>query len=224
MSTRYNHLRPLAFSMNQEVVGTKEDFTAYSFWTLNFPEELKLTLLKAIANSSNRSTDKIHLPIRVLNSAVRMLIPNLISIESYAGRIGVQPWLYGFISNDRECPASAEAMALLVRSWIRTSRSLTILPAIRQTLAQQVSANMFTWNLAIMNLTRWRCANNNTALPYEKDPSHNGFILWPDLIAAKLTQAELPWGTALSPIQTCTTQSWSTWSRIDLLASIGRKR
>ena len=194
MSTRYNHLRPLAFSMNQEVVGTKKEFTAYPFWTLNFPEELKLILLKAITKSSNRPTDKIHLPIRVLNSAVRMLIPNLISIESYAGRIGVQPWLYGFISTDKESPASAEAMALLVRSWIRTSLPPTILPAVRQTLAQQVSANMFTWNFEIMNLARWRCADNNTALPYEKGTSHNGFILWPDLIAAKLAQAEFPWG------------------------------
>ena len=128
-------------------MGTKKEFTAYPFWTLNFPEELKLILLKAITKSSNRPTDKIHLPIRVLNSAVRMLIPNLISIESYAGRIGVQPWLYGFISTDKEFPASAEAMALLVRSWIRTSLPPTILPAVRQTLAQQVSANMFTWNL-----------------------------------------------------------------------------
>jgi hypothetical protein len=50
--------------MNQEVVSAKKEFTAYSFWTLNFPEELKQTLLKTIAKGSSRPTDKVHLPIR----------------------------------------------------------------------------------------------------------------------------------------------------------------
>lgn len=190
----YNQLRPLAFFMDQEAVAGKREFTEHPFWTLAFPEDLKMALLKAIAKASNRPVDKVHLPVRVLNSAARMLIPNLISIEPYADRIGIQPWLYGFVGPEKEYPASTEAMLLLMRSWIRTALPSNIPLATRQALAQQLTADMLIWKREVMDLTHWKCAANNTAIPYERGTSRNGFVLWPDLIAARLSLAELTWG------------------------------
>lgn len=195
----YNQLRPLAFRMDQEAVAGKAELTAYPYWTLGLPEEIKQELLKLIAKAGNRSIDKVHLPVHVLNNAARMLIPNLIAIEQYAGRVNTQPWLYGFVSPEIEYPASSEAVALLVRSWIRTVLSDKIPATTLRTVAQQLTANMFTWKRETMDLTHWKYtggdhANDGTAIPYEKGTSRNGFILWPDLIASKLSQTHLSWG------------------------------
>ncbi len=197
---KYNQLRPLAFQMNQEAVADKPEFTAYPFWTLGLPESLKQELLKVIAKAANRPVDKVHLPVRVLNSAARMLIPNLIAIEQYAGRINTQPWLYGFVSPDAGYPASSEAVAFLVRSWIRTALPPNLPSATLRTVAQQFTADMLQWKREMMDLTQWTCAGNGyhpddgTAIPYEKGTSRNGFVLWPDLIAARLSHTRLHWG------------------------------
>jgi len=197
---RYNQLRPLAFRMNREAVADKSEFTAYPFWTLGLPETFKQELLKIIAKAAHRPVDKVHLPVRVLNSAARMLIPNLIAIEQYAGRINTQPWLYGFASPDAGYPASSEAVAFLVRSWIRTALLPDIPPATLRTVTQQITADMLQWKREAMDLTHWTCAGNGyhtddgTAIPYEKGTSRNGFVLWPDLIAARLSHTTLHWG------------------------------
>ncbi len=193
MPDKYNQLRPLAFYLNQEAVTTMPGFTAYPFWTLDLPEELKQTWLRAIARGSNRPIEKIHLPVRVLNSAARMLIPNLISIGQYAGRIDAQPWLYGFVGPGEEYPATVGAITELIRAWIWASFPDGVSQATRKTLVQQVTSSMFTWKRDTMDLTYWQCADNGTALPYEKGTNRNGFVLWPDLIAAKLSQAIIPW-------------------------------
>lgn len=197
---KYNQLRPLAFCMNREVAADKPEFTAYPFWTLSLPESLKQDLLKSIARATNRPVDKVHLPVRVLNSAARMLIPNLIAIEQYAGRINTEPWLYGFAGMGTSYPASSNAVALLLGSWIRTALPPIIPPATLQALAQQLTPDMLQWKREAMDLTRWAYAGNGhhpedgTAVPYEKGTSHNGFVLWPDLIAARLSQSTLHWG------------------------------
>lgn len=197
---KYNQLRPLAFHMDREVVGDKQEFTAYPFWTLDLPESLKQELLKIIAKAANRPIDKVHLPVRVLNSAARMLIPNLIAIEQYAGRINTRPWLYGFVSPDVGYPASSEAVTFLVQSWIRTALPPNIPPTTLRTVTQQITADMLQWKRETMDLTHWTCAGNGyhsddgTAVPYEKGTSRNGFVLWPDLIAARLSHTTLHWG------------------------------
>jgi len=194
MPTEYNQLRPLAFHLDQGAVATRKEFHAYPFWTLDLPEELKQVLLRSIAKANNRSIEKVSLPMHVLNSAARMLIPGLLAIEKYAGRMDTQPWLYGSASPGEMYPASAEAILLLVRSWIRTALPATVPQETRQALAQQVTTNMFAWQRETMDIAHWQCAPNGTASPYEKGTARNGFVLWPDLIAAKFAQTQIPWG------------------------------
>jgi hypothetical protein len=194
MPSEYNQLRPLAFQLDQEVVAPRKEFHEYPFWTLDLPEELKRSLLTAIAKSTNRPMEKVSLPMHVLNSAARMLIPGLLSIERYAGRVDTQPWLYGSAYSGEMLPTSAEAILLLVRSWIRTSFPGTVPQPTRHALAQQVSTDAFTWRRETMDIASWKCAVNGTALPYEKGTVRNGFVLWPDLIAARFAQAQIPWG------------------------------
>jgi hypothetical protein len=186
--------------MSLEASTQKTDFTVHPFWTLDLPNVLKQDLLKAIAKATNRPVEKVHLPVRALNSAARMLIPNLIAIEQYAGRINSQPWLYGTANRDTGYPASPDAVALLVRSWICTALPSSIPPAMLRALAQQLTADMLQWRRETMDLTHWVLAGNahhagmGTAIPYEKGTSHNGFVLWPDLIAARLSHETLHWG------------------------------
>lgn len=190
---KYNQLRPLAFSMNLEAVVSQPEFTAYPFWTLGLPGDLKQDLLKALAKATNRPLAKVHLPVQILNSAARMLIPNLIAIEQYAGRTNTHSWLYGFIGPDGEQPASPDAILLLVQAWIQTAFP-KIQPATLRSIVQQLTARSFQWKRETMDLTHWNYAKNGTATPYEKNSNRSGFMLWPDLIAARLAQAELEWG------------------------------
>ena len=115
----YYELRPLAFRLAPEAITSGSDLTAYPFWVLSFPEDLKKSLRQAIAKASNRPENKVYLPIQALNKAARMLIPDLLSIVRNAGQANVQPWLYGhFDEDDLREPASSDAMKLIVRSWI----------------------------------------------------------------------------------------------------------
>jgi hypothetical protein len=114
--------------------------------------------------------------------------------------MNTQPWLYGFASPDSGFPASSEAVAFLLGSWIRTALQHTIPPATLRSVTQQITADMLKWKRETVDLTRWKYASNGyypgdgTAIPYEKGTSHNGFVLWPDLIATRLSHATLHWG------------------------------
>ena len=137
----------------------KPEFTAYPFWTLSLPESLKQDLLKSIAKATNRSIDKVHLPVRVLNSAARMLIPNLIAIEQYAGRINTEPWLYGFVGMGTSYPASS-MQSLFLSVLDKNNATAYYSTRHLRALAQQLTPDMLQWKRETMDLTRWTYAGN----------------------------------------------------------------
>ncbi|HVB22600.1 MAG TPA: DUF3962 domain-containing protein [Ktedonobacteraceae bacterium] len=191
----FHELRPLAFRMTPEAIAENQEFSAYPFWILNLPESLKISLRQAIARASNRPEEKVNIPIRALNKAARMLIPDLISIGSRVGQAKIQPWLYGYFDQEtlRE-PASSEAIKQIVRSWIRTSLPKNIPPTTRSSLIQQATNDILRWDRKTINLTDWKLADNGTAKPYIENTPFNSFVLLPDLIAARLSKAEIIWG------------------------------
>lgn len=190
----YNQLRSLAFRLDTGVIANSHVLSAHPFWVLDLPEELKSSIRQALAKASNRPEDQVYLPIRVLNQAARMLIPDILSISRNAGQAGIQPWLYASVveENDRG-PASSEAMKQIVRSWIRTLQKVP--SDTRNTLVQQVTANTMVWRREVIDLTRWDLAKNETAKPYVEHTVMNDFVVLPDIIAARLSKESIRWGT-----------------------------
>jgi hypothetical protein len=183
----FNELRTLAFRIAPEV---KE--LPHHFVTLGIPEELKYLMRKELAAALNREPDKTRPRISVLNKAVRMLVPDIISITRNADVASVQPWLYGH----GQGPASPSAMQQIMRAWIATSFPPQMSEAARYALARKVTADSLVWQKRIVDLARWDTAANGTAAQ-PKIGEADRFVLLPDLMAARLCQPgiELNWGT-----------------------------
>jgi|GEM_PF-1178597 len=183
----FNELRPLAFRIAPDV---KE--LPHHFVTLGIPEDLKRLMRKELAAALNREPDKTRPRVSVLNKAVRMLVPDLISITRNADEASVQPWLYGYGQE----PASSLAMQQIMRSWIYTSFPAQMPEATKYTLASKITADSLVWRQRVVDLARWEMAENGTAMQ-SKTEGVDRFVLLPDLLAARLCQPsiELNWGT-----------------------------
>ncbi len=183
----FNELRPLVF----RVTSTTEALP-HTFVTLNLPAEMKSATRDAIASATNRDPRKVRLPIRVLNRAVRMLVPDLISIVRDADKEEKQTWLYGYGS----VPASPFAMQQILRSWIWTALDKRVSVAIKQEIRQRISPDTLKWQPETVDLAHWKKADNETAIPYTKDGPQNSFVLLPDFLAARLSAPNVvfEWG------------------------------
>jgi pPIWI_RE module N-terminal domain/RNaseH domain of pPIWI_RE/MID domain of pPIWI_RE len=182
----FNELRTLAFRIAPDV-----KMLPHHFVTLGIPEDLKRLMRKELATALNHEPEKTRLRVSVLNKAVRMLVPDLISITRNADETSVQPWLYGY----GEEPASASAMQQIMRSWIYTSLPPQVPDAVKYTLASKITTDSLIWQKRTVDLTRWETATNGTAMQ-SKTEGIDRFVLLPDLIAARLCQPgiEIEWG------------------------------
>ena len=102
----FSELRTLAFRIAPEVKTLPHQFV-----TLGIPEDLKQLLRRELAIALNRDPEKTRLRISVLNKAVRMLVPDLISIARNADETAIQPWLYG----SGQEPASSLALQQIMK-------------------------------------------------------------------------------------------------------------
>jgi hypothetical protein len=182
----FNELRTLAFRIAPEVKTLPHHFV-----TLGIPEDLKRLMRKELAAAHNREPEKIRPRIGVLNKAVRMLVPDLISITRNADEASVQPWLYGY-GNE---PASPLAIQQIMRAWIYTSFPSQMPEAVKYTLASKITADALGWRQRTVDLARWETAANGTAMQ-SKTEGVDRFILLPDLMAARLCQpgVKIDWG------------------------------
>lgn len=193
----FNELRTLAFKIAPEVKTLPHQFV-----TLSIPEDLKQLLRKELAVALNRDVEKTRPRISVLNRAVRMLVPDLISITRNADEATVRPWLYGY----GEEPASPLAMQQVIRSWIYTAFPPQMSDANRYALASKIAIGSLAWRRQTVDLARWETAANGTAKQLRAE-SVDRFVLLPDLLAARLCQSdvELSWGTHRLRFRRCPT-------------------
>lgn len=182
----FNELRTLAFRIAPDVKTLPHHFV-----TLSLAEDLKRHMRKELALVFNREPEKTRPRISVLNKAVRMLVPDLISITRNADEMNVRPWLYGY----NEKPASPFAMQQIIRSWIYTTFPPQMSDATKSALANSVTADSLTWHKRTVDLAQWEVATNGTA-KQSKVEGADRFVLLPDLMAARLCQAHIviDWG------------------------------
>ena len=182
----FNELRSLAFRIAPDAKTLPHHFV-----TLGIPEDLKRLIRKELATTLNRKPEQTRPRISILNKAVRMLVPDLISITRNADEASVQPWLYGY----GEEPASALAMQQIMRSWIYTSFPSQMPDATKYTLASKITTDSLVWQKRTVDLAQWETAENGTAKQPKKEGTDR-FILLPDLMAARLCQpdVQLAWG------------------------------
>ena len=183
----FSELRTLAFRIAPEVKTLPHQFV-----TLDIPEDLKQLLRRELAIALNRDPEKTRLRISVLNKAVRMLVPDLISIARNADETAVQPWLYG----SGQEPASSLALQQIMRSWIYTAFPPQMSNAAIYALASKITTESLSWRSRTVDLAQWETAANGTARQL-KTEGVDRFVLLPDLLAARLCQpsVELGWGT-----------------------------
>jgi len=174
----YNELRPLAFRIASSV-----DTLPHTFVTLRLPSKIKSAARHAIADAINLDPEKVRLPIRVLNRAVRMLIPDLISIVRDADKESNELWLYAF----GEEPASSFALQQILRSWIGTALHKRVPPALKQEIRQSISLDALRWQPESVDLARGTTAKHEPSLASVNDGPQKNFVLLPDFVAAKLS-------------------------------------
>ncbi|MBX5458763.1 MAG: DUF3962 domain-containing protein [Thermogemmatispora sp.] len=189
-------LQPIAFCLASDNAAVRERLASHPFWVLEFPEDLKRRLREVQSQIVGRAPEESTPPHVVLNQAARLLIPDLISITSRITDSGVQPWLYGFVDQERpaEPPIEGVLLQALLSAWLRTVfRSLFPSPALMD-LLQKVQTLPLGWKREEIDLCYWSQAPNGTARPYRQVDQRciqNGFVLMPDLVATRLSALEL---------------------------------
>ncbi len=183
----YNELRPLAFRVAASI-----ETLPHVFVTMSLPTDMKSMARQAIAVATKGDVNKVRLPIRVLNRAARMLIPDVVSIERDADKHDVHTWLYG----QGEEPAGSFALRQILRAWIRTAFPRKVAEEAKQEIVQMIATETLRWQPHTIDLARWRIADNGTASPYIKGTPLNSFVLLPDLIATRLSAPDVvfEWG------------------------------
>lgn len=79
----YKELRPASLRINPDL-----DELPFAFEALCFPGEWRRTLLEVHAMVHQRDREKSSLSITDLNKTIRALVPDLVSINRYAGQAG----------------------------------------------------------------------------------------------------------------------------------------
>lgn len=172
----YNQLRTLSFRLNES-----KSLKRHTFQALSFPETWKDELKNLQAEITDRSVDKINVPIANLNKTLRALVPNLIYIEPYAAKSGERApkrWLYATEAID------TQALYLIITAWVHTQFSKAS-DARRSQLLKKLKAVDWQWEPSIIT-GKWSQEENGTA---KLDISN--FILLPHVLAAKLSQNDV---------------------------------
>ncbi len=191
-----SEIRTLAFRLSSEA-NASAAYVAHPFWVLSLPEPLKRAIRETLALALDRNAEETRLPISVLNKVVRLLLPDVTGILTDADRAGNRPWLYATVypeDKQRE-PANRTAMRRILAAWIREALHPKVNQQSREDLVKQIVERDLTWQYEQMNLTSWTTADNKTARPYVKDSPYNGFVLLPDVAAARIASKSFTWGS-----------------------------
>lgn len=164
---KYDSLRTLSF----KVKGPK---LPVDLFVMEFPEAWKLPLKQLEAEGSGRSLDESTFPIRILNKALRAVIPDVVSVPAHAWKSGPQPWLFS------ESPVSERALFSVVREWIFTSFYRS--PEDRRLrVIRELSFKDLVWKKTRIELAAWTGGGGNSSL----------FCVLPDFLAAQLSRSDV---------------------------------
>ena len=169
---RYDQIRPVSFRISPH----EADITL-DYYDLRFPEEWKLPFRQLQAEIIGRPANKVSIPIRDLNMALRALIPDLITVNKSAGREGDRPWLTSTTA------INPEAIRLIVLAWAQASFAKADKGKLEGVL-RQLTSDSLVWSNEPIEITSWQALPNGTA-----HPAHGAqFSLLPDYIASRLCE------------------------------------
>lgn len=168
----YKHVRTLAFEIAPEY-----DTFPLTTYSLSFPDVWKSELKRLIATATGRKLEETAVPIRSLNSTLRVLVPDLISISRNAGNAHQPEWL----SSTQTIPPST--LGLIIQAWIRHIPELANSALLNDILAQ-ITPDLLSWNSRSVDLAQWNTNSYGTA----EHPYGGIYALLPDYIASFLSR------------------------------------
>lgn len=175
MPSRYDTLRTSTFRLGS----LSQGIWRRNYAMLEFPEAWKGLLRDLASEGSSRPREQHSIPIGSLNQALRALVPDVVSVLSYAAIGQSRPWLYSAE------PVPTAALAPMVRAWVRASFPRASAANIDGVL-RQMRPDELQWQTVSVNLAACGADANGTARP----PSEL-FRLLPDVLAARLSDPAL---------------------------------
>lgn len=182
----YNEIRPISYQF-----GSNTDGIPIHFYSLDFPEVWKISLLRVYADSMNRSPDKTHLPHKDLNRTIRALVPDITSIDRYLGGWKGSPWL-----RSNSTAASPEALRIILHRWAQNALKKVPHSILRPVL-HQLRTEMLIWRKNTIPIADWEQHPNRTA----KATEDAQFTVFPDFVASLLSKPEVSFELKEQPIQ-----------------------
>lgn len=172
---RYDSIQPLVFRLRDAEQPLHIDLV-----TLAFPPAWKTVLHELRWEQTGRDPGVSRLKISTLNKALRALVPDLISIARNADKQDVRLWLTGRHQIDER------AIHRIVTEWVRAEYA-DVDPAIRRRTLEAMRSGDMRWEEQTFDVGSWSVADNGTAVT----KSNESFVLLPDLLAAKLSEADV---------------------------------
>ncbi|MCT2584650.1 pPIWI_RE module domain-containing protein [Actinophytocola gossypii] len=155
----FDELQPAAFIPD----ATTGPFHA-DLYTLAFPaawREPVLDLYRSGQSEAKRGRIK-EVPIRKLNSLIRTVAPDLVTVDANASFDPAKPWLY----SRTEYPT--HLLARLVHAWLRSlAPSLEAFQRFRET-ARTLDVNSLSWQLETVDLLEHDLSPGGTCMPTER--------------------------------------------------------
>jgi hypothetical protein len=145
------------------------------YQTLAFPRAWREAIID-LYRHGKRTPQKIQsVPIHRLNSAIRAIAPDLVSVATKAAIDDSAPWLY------TTAPYPASVVSAFVNSWLQDLQpSNEAFPIVRQT-ARNLETASLAWRPETVNLLEQVQTDGGTA-----DPARRLYRLLPEVIAADI--------------------------------------
>jgi pPIWI_RE module N-terminal domain/RNaseH domain of pPIWI_RE/MID domain of pPIWI_RE len=149
---------------------------------LNFPATWSTLMRETLARMWQRPLEETSVPVNSLNRALLTLIPDLISVNKYAGAAWMagKPWLY------TAHPPDVDSFKLIVQAWVNVAFKKA-LQADQNAIHELIAQAPVVWKTHRVPLNASTTHPNGTAKP---DPEL--FTLLPDFLASQLEHCRIP--------------------------------
>lgn len=186
----YDALRPAAFRLRADVP------LVHQTNLLRFPQAWKGPFLELQRQSpSHRGGDHATFKIRSLNKVLRALVPDIISVATYAGlRDQSKPWLFA------AAPVAPRALLRIVRAWARVEYA-DVPPDLLRTTIQALRPDDIAWEAHTIDLGAWKAQPSNGTACWDGPPEIDPFKLLPDLLASRLSAPGVTWEERQRPFR-----------------------
>lgn len=161
-------------------------FTEF-YQALAFPADWREPIRRLLYGEQGTSGDHRPIPIMGINSAIRALAPDLVSVAEWATRNDDKPWLY------TKHELSTAVLKTLVATWLHTRKpSPDDFERLTRTIGE-LDLDSVDWVLTAVTMGEQQLSRGGTAVP-----ARHLYRLLPDVLAARIA--------ALPPYEYCGTQ------------------